>query len=267
MGEKQTRNKPLVCFINKIVMKNFTEHLQLNEVFDISRAVVNHLNPNTNLLDYYRGEENFTINGKQKNIPFKEALFHTPIENTPKNKRNLWVHIVHYPSGYGNVTGAHLQVHFDMSHITPHDYLDSKKEYDTQYDNKKIEKPAEPALIYSHAFNKDTGLDPFTHGGGNAFSGLERESGSNMLSLFRKVVPHIVKVAWHMSKLHPNLPIAFNAGADDSRDANRKFMLYGKVVDEMRRENLIEPDPKIIKNDFRFEGSLPYFHVVKPIHR
>lgn len=246
-------------------MKDFKRHL--NEVFDITRASINNLHPDTSLLHYYKGEDTFRVRGEQKTIPYKESIFHTPIAGLPKHKRNLWVHVVNFPSGYGKVSGPHLQIHFDISHITPDHYIESKQHYDSEYQNKKIEKAAEPALIYSHAFNKDTGLDPLTHGGGNAFGGLERDPGSNMLSIFRKVAPHIAKVAWHMSKLHPKLPIAFNAGADDSRDAIRKFNLYGKVVDEMKRENLIEPDHKIIKNDFHFEGTVPYFHVVKPIHR
>lgn len=266
MREKQARNKPLACFINiDNYMKDFKEHL--NEVFDITRASVNHLNPDTNLLHYYKGEDTFTVNGRERTIPYKESIFHTPLQGLPKDKRNLWVHIIHYPSGYGKISGPHLQVHFDLSHVTPDEYHDSRAHYDNEFEKKKISKPAEPALIYSHAFHKDTGLDPLAYGGGNAFSGLERSPGSNMLSVFRKVAPHIVKVAWHMSKLHPKLPIAFNAGADDSRDAMRKFNLYGKVVDEMKRENLIEPEPKIIRNDFRFEGTVPFFHVVKPIHR
>ena len=245
-------------------MENFKEFL--NEVFEFDRNSLE-LHPDTNLIDYHSGEERFYLGKRLKTIPFKEMIFHTPVPDLPKDKRNLWVHVMRYPSGYGNINGPHLQVHFDINHVSDHQYLDSKRHLDDVHKSgDSLEKP-EPGYILSHAFNAKTGLDPLTHGGGNAFSGLNRAKGTGLSTIFRKIAPHIVKIAWHASKLHPTLPVAFSAGSDVPGHAERKFLMYDKITHALRDANLIEPESKYVMNNFKFQGQIPYFKVIKPIHR
>lgn len=245
-------------------MKDFMDYL--TEVFDFSREDVSKLDQNTNLIHYYKnGEEKVSSHdGRVRIIPFKEFVFHTPLQNMPRDKSNLWVHVMHYPGGYftTGLQKPHLQVHFDLSHVTDHDYLDEKRE------TEKSEKQpyTDPGYIYSKAFAKNDNLPIHLAAGGNAFKGVARDAGSGLSFAFRKIAPHIVKAAWHVSELYPKAHVAFSAGSDVPGHNKRKLAMYNTIANSLKDAGLVHDESHYVYNPYSQEGQLPMFHVVKPIH-
>jgi hypothetical protein len=244
-------------------MQDFSSYL--TEVFEFDRRDMQ-LPDRTNLIHYQKkGYENYTRpDGKLGKIPFKEMVFHTPLENAPKDKSNLWVHVMHYPLGYPvqGLDKPHLQVHFDVSHVTDHNYLDELR------DSKLRNTTNDPGTLYAKAYApKDTELDALDFAGGNAYSGVARsKTASGMSFLFRKIAPMIVRTAWHASKSYPKLPIAFSAGSDVPGHGARKFEMYNKIADSLKDSGMIEDTSQLISNPIAFQGQHPMFHLMKPIH-
>ena len=247
-------------------MINFSNYL--TEVFEFSNDEMK-LPNETNLIHYFKnGFERFTDpEGNPRDLPYKEMVFHSPVQDAPRTKNNLWVHVLHYPMGYpvqGLHRVPHLQIHFDVSHVTDHAYLDELRDSKLRSKRKSDQ---DPGVLYMKAFAPQGETDVNKYAGGNAFQGVGKaKPDTGMSFLFRKIAPTIVKTAWHASKLYPKLPIAFSAGSDVPGAAERKFAMYSKIIDSLKTSNLIHPETKLIDNPVAFEGQLPIFHVVRPIH-
>lgn len=240
-------------------MKNLKQFI--NEVFEFNRNDMD-LDPKTRLIHYHKGIESYGAGTQTKQIPYKEMVMHTPLEGVPRDKNNLWVHVIRYPSGYGEIKGPHLQVHFDVSHVNHFNYLDAKRDLEIKQETND----PDPGEIYARAYALSSGKNIENVAGGNAFSGISRTPGSGMTFLLNKIAPHIVKSAWHISKAYPKLPIAFNAGSDVPGHAQRKFLLYHKITNALEDAKLIHKDDEYIKNKWNYPGILPIFKIIHPIH-
>jgi len=240
----------------------------ITEVFDFSRENME-LSPETNLIHYHKNgiETVFGHDDIMRRIPFKEFVFHTPLRDMPKDKSNLWVHVMHYPGGYATqgLKKPHLQVHFDVSHVTDHDYLDTMREQKNA--ERKTEGYDDPGVIYANTFAKQKGLSFSQAAGGNAYSGLRRDTSPGLSFAFKKIAPHIVRSAWHVSKFYPKMPIAFSAGSDVPGHEKRKMAMYNTIADSLKDAGLVHDDSQYVYNPYSSKGQMPMFHVIQPIHK
>lgn len=238
-------------------MQAFNQYL--TEIFDFTRQSISRLHPSMEHIEHFTGgvEKNKYIdNGKVKEavLPYNEHVFHVPLEGVPEDRKNLWVSVLHYPGGYG-ISGlhkSHLQVHFDVSHVTPEMY---------RAERRKVEEPAE---AYENAFKGDSILN--SGWSGNQYKNLSREGSSGISTMFRKIIPHVIRATWNISKQHPNDPVAFGSGSDDSDSVWRKYQMYGKMADLLKNQGFVHQDIEHIRNKYAVRGISPYLHVVRPIH-
>ena len=256
---KAEQGETPVLFINT-VMQAFNQYL--TEIFDFTRQSISRLHPSMQHIEHFKGgvEKNKYIDdaGKLKEavIPFNEHVFHVPIEGAPEDRKNLWVSVLHYPGGYG-VSGlrkSHLQVHFDVSHVTPEMY---------RAERSKVEEPAE---AYENAFRENGEKTTGSDWTGNQFKDVKREGSSGISTMFRKIVPHIIRATWNISKQHPNDPVAFGSGSADPGSIYRKYYMYGKMVDVLKHQGFVKQDTEHVRNKYAVRGINPYLHVVHPIH-
>lgn len=234
----------------------------INEVFDIRKDHLDNLHPDLTKIDLDKNgieRHSYTdLNGELRSfrLPYREHLYHAHIPSAPEKRKNLWVSVIHYPRGYiaRGLVSPHLQVHYDMSHVTPEMYNEEKKKDPNQLSME----------VYSNAFKlHGDGLDMT-----NQYAGIQRpdSKGSPIHSTFVKIAPHIISAAWDVSKQHKDLPIAFSAGADDPTQRKRKFLLYAHVADELKRKNLTK-NVYMTEPDYNTSPELMNTHIViEPNH-
>jgi len=156
-------------------------------------------------------------------IDYTYTSYHVPITDREGKEQNLWVHTFHYPNGErGDLRKVpHTQVHFDVSHVTPKMFWDSRAK---QNPSERIENAYYSAFGTGHT---------------NTVTDITKKQFGPLVS--PRWVKPMIDILWHHHHTNPHEGSYFVAGAGGDKESSlKRFQMYDRILKVLDKKNLVK---------------------------